>query len=34
VHRHSSSVTYTVLSNWSDGAWPIVRLLSDRLEGL
>jgi CubicO group peptidase (beta-lactamase class C family) len=31
VHRPSSSVTYTVISNWSDGAWPIVRLLNDRL---
>ena len=31
VHRPSSSVTYTVISNWSDGAWPIVRLLGDRL---
>ncbi len=29
VHEPSSSITYTVLSNWSDGAWPIVRLLSD-----
>jgi CubicO group peptidase (beta-lactamase class C family) len=27
----SSSVTYTVISNWSDGAWPIVKLLDDRL---
>ena len=27
--RHRS--TYTVISNWSDGAWPIVRLLNDRL---
>ena len=26
-----SLVTYTVISNWSDGAWPIVRLLNDRL---
>jgi CubicO group peptidase (beta-lactamase class C family) len=27
VHRPSSSVTYTVISNWSRGAWPIVHLL-------
>ncbi len=26
----TSSLTYTVISNWSDGAWPIVRLLSER----
>ena len=31
LHRPSSSVTYTVISNWSDGAWPIVQLLGDRL---
>ena len=31
AHRPSSSVTYTVTSNWSDGAWPIVRLLNERL---
>jgi len=30
LHRPSSSITYTVISNWSDGAWPIVRLLSRR----
>ena len=30
--RHpSSSITYTVISNWSEGAWPVVRLLDDRL---
>jgi hypothetical protein len=22
---------YTVISNWSDGAWPMVELLGDRL---
>ena len=27
VHRPSTSVTYTVISNWSRGAWPIVQLL-------
>jgi CubicO group peptidase (beta-lactamase class C family) len=31
VHRPSSSTTYTVISNWSNGAWPIVKLLKDRL---
>jgi CubicO group peptidase (beta-lactamase class C family) len=31
LHQHSSSVTYTVISNWSDGAWPIVELLGARL---
>ena len=30
LHRPTSLITYTVISNWSDGAWPIVRLLSDR----
>lgn len=31
LHEPSSSVTYTVMSNWSEGAWPIIRLLNDRL---
>ena len=31
LHQRSSSLTYTVIANWSDGAWPIVRLLDDRL---
>jgi CubicO group peptidase (beta-lactamase class C family) len=30
LHRPTSSITYTVISNWSDGAWPIVRLLDER----
>src|SRR6476620_2898341 len=30
-HQPSSSITYTVISNWSDGAWPIIGLLDDRL---
>jgi CubicO group peptidase (beta-lactamase class C family) len=29
-HWPTSLITYTVMSNWSDGAWPIIRLLSDR----
>ena len=30
-HTPSTAVTWTVISNWSDGAWPIVRLLDARL---
>ena len=29
VRRPSSAVTYTVIANWTDGAWPVVRALSD-----
>ncbi len=28
VRRPSSAVTYTVIANWTDGAWPVVRALS------
>jgi CubicO group peptidase (beta-lactamase class C family) len=31
VHDPHSRVTHTVISNTSDGAWPITRLLDDRL---
>jgi CubicO group peptidase (beta-lactamase class C family) len=31
-HDPSSGVTWTVISNWSDGAWPIVNLLDEILE--
>lgn len=31
LHQPSTSITYTVISNWSDGAWPIVRLIEERL---
>ncbi|MDH2414884.1 serine hydrolase [Nocardioides sp. CER19] len=31
VHRPSTATTYTVVSNWSQGAWPITRLLRERL---
>ena len=31
LHQPSSSTTYTVVSNWSRGAWPIVSLLNRRL---
>ncbi len=29
VRRPSSATTYTVISNWTDGAWPVVRAISD-----
>jgi CubicO group peptidase (beta-lactamase class C family) len=29
VHRPSSSTTYSVVANWTDGAWPVVRAISD-----
>ncbi|WP_088319216.1 serine hydrolase domain-containing protein [Kineosporia sp. R_H_3] len=29
LHRPAASTTFTVISNWSDGAWPTVRLLRD-----
>jgi CubicO group peptidase (beta-lactamase class C family) len=29
----STSTTATVISNWTDGAWPVVRLLDERLHG-
>ncbi|MGH3508051.1 MAG: serine hydrolase domain-containing protein [Nocardioidaceae bacterium] len=31
LHQPSSSITYTVISNWSQGAWPIIELLDNRL---
>ena len=31
LHESSQGVTYTVISNWTDGAWPIVRLLNHQL---
>ncbi|MGH3712878.1 MAG: serine hydrolase domain-containing protein [Micromonosporaceae bacterium] len=31
LHQPSTSITYTVASNWSKGAWPIIELLNDRL---
>jgi hypothetical protein len=27
----SASITWTVISNWSQGAWPIISLLDERL---
>ena len=31
LHQPSSAITYTVISNWSEGAWPIATLLDERL---
>ena len=31
AHEPSSATTYTVISNWSEGAWPIIALLERRL---
>jgi CubicO group peptidase (beta-lactamase class C family) len=30
-HQRSSSITYSVISNWSEGAWPLMGLLDDWL---
>ena len=32
LHQPSTALTCTVLSNWSEGAWPIVRLLDQRID--
>ncbi|WP_457205575.1 serine hydrolase domain-containing protein [Nocardioides sp. P5_C9_2] len=31
LHQPSTDTTWTVVSNWSRGAWPMVRLLDERL---
>ena len=31
VHDPSTGLTYTVISNSSDGAWPVLELIADRL---
>jgi hypothetical protein len=31
VHDPTSAATHTVISNTSDGAWPITRLLDEQL---
>jgi len=31
LHEPGQDVTYTVISNWTDGAWPIVELLNNQL---
>jgi CubicO group peptidase (beta-lactamase class C family) len=33
VHRAARGLTHTVVSNTSEGAWPIARLLAERLSG-
>ena len=30
-HAPSTATTVTVISNWSDGAWPVVKLLGERV---
>ncbi len=31
LHDPSQELTWTVISNWTDGAWPLVNLLNDQL---
>ena len=31
LHEPGQDVTYTVISNWTDGAWPIVEVLNNQL---
>jgi CubicO group peptidase (beta-lactamase class C family) len=31
LHDPGTDVTYTVIANWTDGAWPVVALLNDEL---
>ena len=31
LHEPNQEVTYTVISNWTDGAWPIIELLNNQL---
>ena len=33
VHDRHATLTYTVLSNTTGGAWPVARLLDERLAG-
>ena len=33
VHRPSTSTTWTVVSNWTDGAWPVATLLQELVTG-
>ena len=33
VHDPGTTLTYTVLSNTTGGAWPVARLLDDRVAG-
>jgi CubicO group peptidase (beta-lactamase class C family) len=32
LHEPEQDVTYTVISNWTDGAWPIIELLNNHLQ--
>jgi hypothetical protein len=32
VHNPVTGVTHTVVSNWSDGAWPVSRFLGEQLQ--
>ncbi len=32
LHDPSQELTYTVISNWTEGAWPIIALLNDQLD--
>jgi CubicO group peptidase (beta-lactamase class C family) len=32
LHQPSRALTYTVLANWSEGAWPLITLLREQLE--
>src|SRR5690606_35644242 len=31
LHCPERDLTYTVISNWTDGAWPVTQLLNDEL---
>jgi hypothetical protein len=32
LHRPGADLTCTIISNWSDGAWPVVAYLQEALE--
>jgi CubicO group peptidase (beta-lactamase class C family) len=32
LHEPEQDITYTVISNWTDGAWPIIELLNNHLQ--
>jgi hypothetical protein len=31
LHEPNEEITYTVISSWTDGAWPIIKLLNNQL---
>ena len=31
LHDPARGITWTVVSNWTDGAWPVVRLVDEHL---